>query len=187
MSLKLEKIISAVIHNKYYSNHGPLAQELEKSIETKLKVNCVTYASIELLTIAILDELPISVFKFYSATEKELIFKLIEFLRGPQAAKKFLNCSKTVGDIRTVNETTQNLKILYEVQTDNGAAVRVFDLLSYVDQHPVNGALAVSKDKNALEKIRWARSSYGRQASTTINIAANGRFSELQASALLDD
>jgi hypothetical protein len=40
----------------------------------------------------------------------------------------------------------------------------------------------ISQNKDYCEKIRWARSSYGRKRNDKkINIASNGRFSEFQA------
>jgi len=187
MKNKSKNIISSVIKNGYYSNHGPLAQELEKYLETKFKMNCVTYASIELLIVAIWDELSISQFTFYNSVDQRFVYQLIKFLRGLETAQIFTNCSQIVSKKMVNDIKTKHLKILCEAQTTEGKLVKVVDLSRPADHYWVNGAAAVSFDDVALEKLRWSRSSYGRQADAIINIAANGRFSELQASAILDD
>jgi len=182
--LRIKESISKVIENGYYSNHGPIAQAFEAELkEIFLDYEIVTYASLELLLIAVVDELDIQHFSISPEEEnyfQQKYFKLLENFRE----KKFRNIEIK---IKEESHHSKIKEIFYNfdhhcihVSNATQSAILV-GLEKKIDQIKVRAGLVITKDTDWAETVRWSRSSYGRTFDKKIKIAANGRFSELQA------
>ena len=182
--LRIKESISQVIENRYYSNHGPIAQAFESELKKSFpSYEVVTYASLELLLIAVVDELTIKYFSISSGDEKyfqQKYFKLLENLRE----KKFQNIEIK---IKEESHHSKIEEIFYNfdhhcIHVSNATQSAILiGLEKKINQIKVRAALVITKDSDWAETVRWSRSSYGRTFNKKIKIAANGRFSELQA------
>lgn len=182
--LRLKESIFKVIENRYYSNHGPIAQAFEDELrEIFPDYEIVTYASLELLLIAVVDELDIQYFSICPIDEnyfQQKYFKLLENFR----AKKFQDIEI---QIRQESHNSKIKEIFCDfdyrciyVSNATQSAILV-GLEKQIGQIKVRAGLVLTKDTDWAETVRWSRSSYGRTFNKKINIMANGRFSELQA------
>ncbi len=179
---------SEIFARHYFSNHYTEAKNLERLLEQALSYcECVTFSSLSALLVTATDELcdadanlcvapgsdPVDVKvaglnRFLHATGRHqvVIAAPYEYAQLTERARHEFG----MDDIAPA-------AILIEKENIRGVfldlATKVPILLS--------AGVFVTREANLAEKIRWARSSYGRRKSATVHIAANGRFSELQA------
>lgn len=179
---------SEIFAKHYFSNHHTEARHLESWLEQVLPgCECVTFSSLPALLVAAVDELCDSEANLYAAPEP-----------SPHALqalglKRFLHATGRrqvlfAGQEEYTHFAEQARREFGEgdilpaaVLMEKGSIRGIFlDLAARV---PIllSAGVFVTRDAELAEKIRWARSSYGRRKPACIHIAANGRFSELQA------
>jgi hypothetical protein len=181
-------IFRGIFDRHFFSNHHVEAIELENKFEKYFPgFECVTYSGLAGLIVAVFDELvdpstylyathqyPVSldfdyknINRFLCATGRPIVKEL-----------PIVGQSMVIDKLRQYGIVANS----YSAILMSGLEVEgvLFDLKKY---HPLlsSGGLFVSTNSKMAEKIRWSRSSYGRRQDESINIGANGRFSEFQA------
>jgi hypothetical protein len=176
-----------IFERHYFSNHHVEVIEVERRFESMFdSCQCVTFSSLPALVVAVFDEMtgpegrPVELVladasdaalrglnRFLEAGGRRPLRTLsgdeLERVRGASALP-FVCAGQPVR------------AVLLEGVTAVGA---LFDLAA-LDPMLGSAGLFVTRDGAKAEKIRWARSSYGRREPAQIGIAANGRFSEFQ-------
>lgn len=176
-----------IFERHYFSNHHVEAIEVERRFESMFDAcQCVTFSSLPALVIAVLDE----------TTDPE--GRRIDLVRAdPSDAalsdlNRFLAASgrralRALGsdDLERMRDASALPFVcagqqLRAVLLDGATAVGTLFELAALDTMLGSAGLFVTRDGAKAEKIRWARSSYGRREPAHIGIASNGRFSEFQ-------
>lgn len=179
---------SEIFARHFFSNHHTEAKQLESRLEALWPGHeCVTFSSFPALLIAAIDELYDANTNLYVISESDSmvlqIASLNRFLHETGRRQLIIaESDKYPYLLEQVkygfdNEGISPKALLMENETIKG----VFLDLSTKIPMLFSSGVFVTKDADLAEKIRWSRSSYGRRKSASINIAANGRFSEFQA------
>jgi len=176
-----------IFDRHFFSNHHVEARHLETRLEASFQgCECVTFASFPALLTAALDELCDDGATVHVAWDASKTGAINAFLRASgrrevQAWNK--EALSGVDALRQRAAPGMAQHVCGVLMRDCTAAAL---LLEMAGESPLllSAGVLVTQDGVLAEKVRWARSSYGRRAKATIHIAANGRFSEFQASLL---
>ena len=173
-----------IFDRHFFSNHHIEAQELEKRLEKSFSgYEAVTFSSLTGLICAIIDEvidLDIQLSFIDNHSKYESINKFLDETRNINYRLKKLDDLHLQQKLNIILGKNRRFGefILHEGNNLIGLILDFGKLDNIIASAPV----FISKNKIFCEKVRWSRSSYGRRKSTEkINIASNGRFSELQA------
>jgi hypothetical protein len=183
-----------IFDRHFFSNHHLEAKRLESRLEAIFAgCECITFASLEGLITAVLDELCVDSGTSVNMNWNEL--KIKEFNAFCHATER-----KGVGNWNDAMQTATKVifgNTLFSMEDYLQGALIHGDrasglLLEFAQCSNLldSAAVFVTRDATLAEKLRWSRSSYGRRAAASIKIAGNGRFSELQGQLInsaLDD
>ena len=181
---------SRLFFRHYFSNHYTEALSAEKkfSRETSEK-HSVAFSNLETLVIATHDELKCD------GVEIDLCDSSLQFLAWVNRLNRVLE--RTGRDTFDITERrwglaereffyprlTGLLSPSFVLQKDGVKVGRIYDLGKSAALLKAGAIITTPSDRVA-EKLRWARSSYGREGNAEVNIAGNGRFSEFQGRVL---
>ncbi len=169
-----------IFETHFFSNHHVQAQQAEALLEAQRPgQECVTFSSFAALVTAVADELASKdtpmVCVSSSATTRQMLRSLNVFLQASARLPVVLDPGAIDLQPRAQGRPADVLLL-----APGGARA---ELLDFTGVHPMLGSAGVFVSSNAdwCEKVRWARSSYGRRGAAQVSIGANGRFSEFQA------
>ncbi|MFS8152576.1 hypothetical protein [Vreelandella titanicae] len=175
-----------IFSRHFFSNHHIEAQTLELELCTFFKnCECVTFSSFCGLLASINDEV--------CGTEDNILIDCDNF--EIQNINLFLHATNRKGVLEwsSKNDDIASLKIKFAIKNKNisiyikGIITNNFEKKGFIldfsgTSELINSTAAfVTPDPLLAEKIRWSRSSYGRQSKSNVTISANGRVSEFQA------
>jgi hypothetical protein len=172
----------------FFSNHHVQAQAVETQLEDLFPgCECVTFANLESLLIVVAGELCATPVQLFNVSAREAVRQSIESL------SRFLSMTGRT-PIHTLSPARQATlsQLAGNALSMDAWLVRehqvIAQLLDASGLHPMlaGAGLFITPDAALSEKIRWARSSYGRRGASSVRIFANGRFSEFQAILLKD-
>lgn len=178
----MTQAFKGIFRRHFFSNHHVESKRVESFFQNHYPQHeCVTFNSFENLTIACIDE----------CIQSSQQFHISSMVSGLYAIKNLCVITRRILPnelnhemlIRLVSNKKTNSPFLEYVRGVITSETRVLAfLIDFANIHPLlrSGALLVTDQSETAEKIRWARSSYGRTADSSVNIAANGRFSEFQ-------
>lgn len=169
-----------IFETHFFSNHHLQAQQAEAMLEAQLPgQECVTFSCFAALITAVADELASKDTPMVCVSSRDQTRQTIRSLN------LFLQASGrlpvTLGDSAIdVHSPAQGRPADVLLSSPDGVRA---ELLDFSGLHPMLGSAGVFVSSNAAwcEKVRWARSSYGRRSTSQVAIGANGRFSEFQA------
>lgn len=167
----------------FFSNHHVQAQAAEMQLESLFPgCQCVTFASLETLLIAVAGELCGPEVQLFNVSARAAARQSIEALGRFLAAtgRPAIDALPPARQASLSNFAGNAWPMdAWLVSAERVMAV----LLDASGLHPMlaGAGLFITPDTALSEKIRWARSSYGRRATSSVQISANGRFSEFQA------
>lgn len=169
----------------FFSNHHVEAKRLESRLEMMFAgCECVTYSSLSGLLVAAIDELCEDGIEVYLNQNGQHLMSLNVFLNT--TGRKSLNDkgwnNSIQADVEAITKGIApklDLYICGSLVQGNKVVALFLDFAKCSDLL-ISAPVFVTRDPTFAEKVRWARSSYGRLAPTSVKIAANGRFSEFQ-------
>jgi len=173
----------SIFDTHFFSNHHVHAQAVETRLETMFPgCECVTFSSFAGLLVSVLDELcdASTVLCGVPSDEgaRERLASLNAFLTGSGRApiRELPVAERAETVVPPESDWTADAWLLREGRV-------VARLLDACGTHPMlaSAGVIVTAESSLAEKLRWARSSYGRRTSSSVRISANGRFSEFQA------
>ena len=180
---------SDIFARHFFSNHHIEAKTLESLLEQLLTdFECVSFSSLPGLLVATVDELCDDEAKIYTITEK--------FSRPEHKLLELNQLLKATGRRQLLFKGEDEQVNIFRRSSYNFSSIDMMPTAVLIDQFGILGmfldlatkqpillsaGIFVTRNKKLAEKIRWSRSSYGRRENAVIKIAANGRFSELQA------
>ena len=172
----------------FFSNHHLQAQAAETQLEKLFPgCECVTFASLESLLIVVAGELCDTPVRLFNVSMRDAVRQSIE------SVNRFLSATgrTPIDALSSVRRGTLSTLGGDALPTD-AWLVREHQIIAHLldasGLHPMlaGAGLFITPDAALSEKIRWARSSYGRRQASSVRIFANGRFSEFQAILLKD-
>ncbi len=172
----------------FFSNHHVQAQEVEAQLEGLFAgCECVTFASLESLLVVVTGELCDTPVALFNVSSRDPVRRSIESLG------RFLSATgrPSIGTLSPAQQAGWSPLAANALPTDAWLVREqrvIAHLMDASDLHPMlaGAGLFITPDASLCEKIRWARSSYGRRQASSVRIFANGRFSEFQAILLKD-
>jgi hypothetical protein len=176
-----------IFDRHFFSNHHVEAKRLEARLEALFPGReCVTFASFPALLTVALDELCDDGARVHVAWDASKIGAINAFFRasGRQEVQAWNEEAQAGVDALRHGAAAGMARHVFGVLMRDGTAAGL--LLEMAGESPLllSAGVLVTQDGVLAEKVRWARSSYGRRSKATIHVAANGRFSEFQASLL---
>ena len=167
----------------FFSNHHVQAQAVEAQLESLFPGGeCVTFASLESLLVVAVGELCDTSVELFNVSSREAVRQSIELLG------RFLSATgrTPINALAPARQATLSKPAGAALPTDVWLVREhqvIAQLLDASDLHPMlaGAGVFITPDPALAEKIRWARSSYGRRRPSSVRIFANGRFSEFQA------
>ena len=175
---------SNIFKRYYFSNHHKEAIRLEETLEKDFpKMECVTFSSIESLLITTIDEICDDNKYIYSKLDQITTKRINNFLNSTNRnnIKEYSNLSLDI--IKRIKDLTPNkyLKFLVGAISDDESLLGIYLDFSDCSEFIYSAPIFISENKIFCEKVRWARSSYGRRSVISdLKISSNGRFSEFQ-------
>jgi hypothetical protein len=173
-----------IFDRHFFSNHHVEAQQLEMQMEQVYTHHeCISYSSFSALLIATLDEL----------CERSTTVCVAWDRPRTQAFNAFCRATGRP-EVQLLDATEIALPRPHAAlpleHAPKGVLLRAGRpagwLLELSGMSPLlySAGMFVTQNPELAEKVRWARSSYGRRATAEIRICANGRISELQSHVL---
>jgi len=174
---------SSIFRSHFFSNHHTHAKEVESTLEARfLGYECVTFSGFASLVTSAAYEMCDARTRLFNVSKRPQTARTIESLNHFLAATAQMQVEELSESERQrfLKDLPTNLFPDVLLVRDDVAKASMLD---FPDIHPMmaSAGVFVTEDAELAEKIRWARSSYARRAKATLNIAANGRFSEFQA------
>lgn len=174
---------ASIFRSHFFSNHHTHAKEVESALEARLLgYECVTFSGFAGLVTSVAYEMCDARTRMLNVSKHPQTARTIESLNHFLAATAQIQIEELPKNERQrfINDLPANLFPDVLLVRDGTTKAIVLD---FPDIHPMmaSAGVFVTDDAELAEKIRWARSSYGRRAKATVNIAANGRLSEFQA------
>ena len=178
---------SEIFDRHFFSNHHVEAKRLEARLEALFPgCECVTFASFPALLTTALDELCDGGATVHVAWDASKTGAINAFFRasGRREVQTWNKEAQAGVDELGHGAAAGMARHVHGALMRDGKAAGL--LLEMAEESPLllSAGVLVTQDGTLAEKVRWARSSYGRRAKATIRVAANGRFSEFQASLL---
>ena len=174
---------ASIFESHYFSNHHNHAQEVEAKLENKFAgYECVTFSSLGALVTSVAFEFCVNNMFLVNVSRSEETYcsidgmnRFLHVATGIQITKSSENLDHLIADNLPLNLNPDLLLI-------EGDICRAA-LVDMRHCHPMleSSGIFVTNNAGLAERIRWARSSYGRRGDAVVNIAANGRLSEFQA------
>jgi hypothetical protein len=175
---------SRIFERHYFSNHHTEAINLEKRLEKEFpKMECVTFSNIESLWVAVIDEICEDNINLYSKTGLNTMERINRFFKATKRRqmKNWSTISKKTQQLVQNIVPINYLDFLVGTLTDKDKLSGIFLDFGKCSEFISSAPIFISNNKMFCEKIRWARSSYGRRFKISdLKIASNGRFSEFQ-------
>ena len=176
-----------IFDRHFFSNHHVEAKRLEARLEALFPgCECVSFASFPALLTVALDELCNGAATVHVAWDASKTAAINAFFRasGRQEVQAWNKQAQASVDVLRHGPAAAMAKNVFGAMMHDGTATGL--LLEMAGDSPLllSAGVLVTQDEALAEKVRWARSSYGRRAKATIRVAANGRLSEFQASLL---
>ncbi len=177
-----------IFETHFFSNHHLQAQALETQLEALFPgCECVSFASFEGLLTTVAGEMCKAPAQLFNVSSRDAVRQTIESLnrflsltgraqiRTPSSACQATLTGVAADALRTDAWLVQSQRVVARVLDVSG----LHSMLGC-------GGVFISPDAALSEKIRWARSSYGRRGESGVRVFANGRLSEFQAIMLMD-
>lgn len=173
-----------IFDRHFFSNHHVEAKRLESRLEQIfVGCECITYSSLPGLLTAVLDELCEGGAEVHVNWDEQRLKSINTFFHAT-ARKIVRTWSKEIqAGVEAMSKGfAPGLGGYIQGALIRGGEVSGLLLdFSACSDLLESAAVFVTPHTILAEKVRWSRSSYGHRAATSINIAANGRFSEFQA------
>ena len=179
---------SAIFEAHYFSNHYRQAMALEAKLERDDYPGrqCVTFSGLPALAVTVSLEMVDAASRLVEVSRRSSTCATLD------ALNRFLQATGREGILKATPQESlcwqEELEGLADADLLLVHQGRIKGMIMDLsDRHPMlaSAAVFVTSDDALAEKVRWARSSYGRRAPADIRVAANGRFSEFQAALLL--
>lgn len=201
------KVVSDILTNRYFTNHGPLARALEQTLEEHMGArHAVLVGSLELgLLVALIalrtrqhsrlvyypgDEDPCLVhvgafsgLSIHALDTTDSVVQDTDVLYRTLREERDLNCA-------SVGQGQQQLVVHYPDWSSARPEQGISDgfpepvLLELPTRH--GGAVLLFNSDELAERARNVRSSYGVRKQVPVFVTCNGRYSEAQAGTVLD-
>jgi hypothetical protein len=201
-------VIEQMYNSRYFTNHGPLAQQFEKKISQKLGFkNAVAINSFDIaLLIAInaqdkvegllsnindirckkllkLSGMPVNIFSSLENIEDMLTIKDSENLHVLYNSDVNSHVStgnpKYFKNASMIEQVNDNKFLFQDIFAHYIAIVNLKEVFS--QNSGIEGAVLLCDSDVLSEKFRNMRSSYGTNKQVDVKVTCNGRFSEFQA------
>jgi len=173
----------SIFDTHFFSNHHVHAQAVETRLEAMFPgCECVTFSSFAGLLVSVMDELCDANTELRGVSSREDARERLASLNAFLTASGRAPIRElTVADrAETVAPPEGVWKAGAWLVRDGHVVARMLDASGFRPMLAGAGVI-VTPESNLAEKLRWARSSYGRRTSSSVSISANGRFSEFQA------
>ena len=199
-----KKVLCQIYKNRYFSNHGPLAQQFESELEAFFNVRNAIIVTNNALAILIAMSGSYSRKKvaILSGCEKDVLdaanISNVDFVNTTIDSLATESLSSIGMLVVSSNTLTKDNSVFLKGLEEKGMTV-IICYLSISDFHYhenfenaisvyslgsgtlVQGGIITSNDDNLAEIFRNIRSSYGTRKAMKVKATCNGRFSEIQA------
>ena len=173
-----------IFERHFFSNHHVEAQRLEARLEQLFVGHeCVTFSSLSALLATALDELCDAGVTVHANWDEPRLHAINSLFgaSGRQAVQDWSAATEAATERVRICLPVALGACIHAVLLRQGEVAGLLLDLSGYSSLLRSAAVFVTQDAVLAEKVRWARSSYGRRAPASIGVAANGRFSEFQA------
>lgn len=168
----------------YFSNHHKEAIQLEETMEKDFpKMECITFSNIESLWVTTIDEICEDKIYIYSKLDQITTERINNFLRNTNRIEIKEYSSLPLVIVQRIEALIPNKysQFLVGALLDNENLLGIYFDFGNCSEFIYSAPIFMSENKIFCEKVRWARSSYGRRSVISdLKISANGRFSEFQ-------
>lgn len=199
-----KKVLCQIYKNRYFSNHGPLAQQFESELEAFFNVRNAIIVTNNALAILIAMSGSYSRKKvaILSGCEKDVLDAVnmsnVDFVNTTIDSLATESLSSIGMLVVSSNTLTKDNSVFLKGLEEKGITV-IICYLSISDFHYhenfenaisvyslgsgtlVQGGIITTNDGNLAEIFRNIRSSYGTRKAMKVKATCNGRFSEVQA------
>ena len=199
-----KKVLCQIYKNRYFSNHGPLAQHFESELESFFNVRIAIIVTNNALAILIAMSGSYSGKKvaILSGCEKDVLdaanISNVDFVNTTIDSLATESLSSIGMLVVSSNTLTKDNSVFLKGLEEKGITV-IICYLSISDFHYhenfenaisvyslgsgtlVQGGIITTNDDNLAEIFRNIRSSYGARKVLKVKATCNGRFSEIQA------
>jgi hypothetical protein len=199
-----KKVLCQIYKNRYFSNHGPLAQQFESELEIFFNVRNAIIVTNNALAILIAMSGSYSGKKvaILSGCEKDVLDAVnisnVDFVNTTIDTLAIESLSSISMLVVSSNTLTKDNSVFLKGLEEKGITV-IICYLSISDFHYhenfenaisvyslgsgtlVQGGIITTNDDNLAEIFRNIRSSYGARQAIKVKATCNGRFSEIQA------
>jgi hypothetical protein len=199
-----KKVLCQIYKNRYFSNHGPLAQQFESELEAFFNVRNAIIVTNNALSILIAMSGSYSRKKvaILSGCEKDVLdaanISNVDFVNTTIDSLATESLSSIGMLVVSSNTLTKDNSVFLKGLEEKGITV-IICYLSISDFHYhenfenaisvyslgsgtlVQGGIITTNDDNLAEIFRNIRSSYGTRKAMKVKATCNGRFSEIQA------
>ena len=199
-----KKVLCQIYKNRYFSNHGPLAQQFESELEAFFNVRNAIIVTNNALSILIAMSGSYSRKKvaILSGCEKDVLdaanISNVDFVNTTIDSLATESLSSIGMLVVSSNTLTKDNSVFLKGLEEKGITV-IICYLSISDFHYhenfenaisvyslgsgtlVQGGIITTNDDNLAEIFRNIRSSYGARKVLKVKATCNGRFSEIQA------
>jgi hypothetical protein len=199
-----KKVLCQIYKNRYFSNHGPLAQQFESELEAFFNVRNAIIVTNNALAILIAMSGSYSGKKvaILSGCEKDVLdaanISNVDFVNTTIDSLATESLSSIGMLVVSSNTLTKDNSVFLKGLEEKGITV-IICYLSISDFHYlenfenaisvyslgsgtlVQGGIITTNDDNLAEIFRNIRSSYGTRKAMKVKATCNGRFSEIQA------
>jgi len=203
-SKNCKKVLCQIYKNRYFSNHGPLAQQFESELEAFFNVRNAIVVTNNALAILITMSGSYSGKKvaILSGCEKDVLDAVnisnVDFVNTTIDSLATESLSSISMLVVSSNTLTKDNSVFLKGLEEKGITV-IICYLSISDFHYhenfenaisvyslgsgtlAQGGVITTNDDNLAEIFRNIRSSYGTRKAMKVKATCNGRFSEIQA------
>ena len=203
-SKNCKKVLCQIYNNRYFSNHGPLAQQFESELEAFFNVRNAIVVTNNALAILITMSGSYSGKKvaILSGCEKDVLDAVnisnVDFVNTTIDSLATESLSSISMLVVSSNTLTKDNSVFLKGLEEKGITV-IICYLSISDFHYhenfenaisvyslgsgtlAQGGVITTNDDNLAEIFRNIRSSYGTRKAMKVKATCNGRFSEIQA------
>jgi hypothetical protein len=176
-----------IFERHFFSNHHIEAKQVEARLEQLYSgCQCVVVSGFAALIVSAIDELCDNDLMIYSTSSSDELTSQIsntnKFLNATNRRQVIILSETDFSSMLAQSKYLKSELNCHAVLFSQDEIMGIFSDLSKLHDNLISAGLFVTHDVEMAEKIRWARSSYGRLGHATIRIAANSRFSEFQGS-----
>lgn len=169
-----------IFERHYFSNHYIEAQKVEESFRLFFKAkNAILYGNLNMLIMAIVDEVGGTIYAspLFPIANCNC---LLEATGRPSIIKKDNNF--TFRDFKDFSPRLWSEKISKHISflyVDEKPSALIINIA--LSANITNISVLVTNSQDLARKLQCARSSYGREGLTEVNIKSNGRISEMHS------